>query len=168
MRSGSLQRLLEAARALPGDRDPVECFVPSLHAVDPAPDPQDLRELRAQVGALVRELADRTEPALHQALARAASAWDQADALVILDDALLGRNVELQTRWRQAAHGGPAERAAAVEALLALDAAFGLVALVERRLATLIRLRGDGDLLPEGRPFLDVSSALHDVARGWA
>ncbi len=131
----------------------------------------EIPRLRAAVGELLRELAARTEPALHGALTRTAVAWDQADAMSILDDALLARAEDLQTRWRHVAgSGAPGAVAAALEALLALEASLGLVALVERRLATLIRLRlgSGGELLPEGRPFLDVSSALVEAARGWA
>ena len=172
MRNASLQRLLEAARALPGDRDPVECRAPSLTSSPPGSSPcPDLPALRAGVGALLGELASRTEPALHHALSRAANAWDQADAVSIVDADLSARTAELTARWREAAVcGEPSARAAAVEALLALEAALGLVALVERRLATLIRLRltGGGELLPEGRPFLDVAGALREASRGWA
>jgi hypothetical protein len=130
----------------------------------------DLGVLRAGVGELLRELAARTQPALEQALTRSASAWDQADAVSIVDDELAARAEALKERWRRLAAGGdPAATAAALEALLAVQASLGLVTLVERRLATLIRLQlsGGGELLPDGRPFLDVSAALVEAARGW-
>jgi hypothetical protein len=132
---------------------------------------RDVAGLRAEVGALLGELADRMEPALHQALARAENAWDQADAVSVVDAELTTRADALKAAWWKVAAGDqPGARGAAIEALLALDAAFGLVQLVERRLATLIRLRvaGGGELLPEGRPFIDVAAALAEAARGWA
>jgi hypothetical protein len=133
--------------------------------------PRDPRELRAEVGALLRDLAARTEPALHEALTRAQNAWDQVDAVSVVDEALSERAARLKADWwTLAASNQPGAKAAAVEGLLAIEAGLGLVALLERRLATLIRLRvaGGGDLLPDGRPFLDVAAALHEVARGWA
>jgi hypothetical protein len=172
MRSTSLQRLLEAARALPGDRDPVECRAPAPSSAPAATRaPRDPAALRAEVGAFLRDLAARTEPALHDALARAQNAWDQADAVSVVDDEMTARATTLKADWwTLAASGQPGARAAAVEGLLAIEAGLGLVALVERRLATLIRLHtaGGGDLLPGGRPFLDVAAALHEAARGWA
>jgi hypothetical protein len=124
-----------------------------------------------RVGQWIAELATRTEPALQNALSRATNAWDQADAVSIVDDAFSARTDGLKAEcWQAAASGQPGARAAAVESLLAFDAALGLVTLVERRLATLIRLHvaGGGELLPQGRPFLDVAAALTEAARGWA
>jgi hypothetical protein len=89
----------------------------------------------------------------------------------IVDEKLLARAASLKARWQEvAASGEPGCEAAALEATLAVDASLGLVSLMERRLATLIRLQlgGGGTLLPDGRPFLDVSSALSELARGWA
>ena len=63
-----------------------------------------------------------------------------------------------------------ARRAIALEGLLAVDASVALVRLFERRLASLLRLRlrsATPDLLPEGRPFLDLGRALHEVAGAW-
>jgi len=176
MRSSSLQRLLEAARALPGERDPVECRAPApspTASIDGSADrsPRDPRELRADVGAFLRDLAARTEPALHDALTRAQNAWDQVDAVSVMDDALGERAAALKADWwTLAASNQPGAKAAAVEGLLAIEAGLGLVALLERRLATLIRLHtaSGGELLPGGRPFLDVAAALMEAARGWA
>ncbi len=61
-------------------------------------------------------------------------------------------------------------RAVALEGLLALDASVALVRLFERRLAPLLRLRlrsATPDVLPDGRPFLDLGQALHEVAEAW-
>ena len=67
--------------------------------------------------------------------------------------------------------GSPApRRAVALEGLLAIDLAIALVRLFERRLAALLRLRlrsATPELLPEGRPFLDLGRALHEAAEAW-
>jgi hypothetical protein len=60
--------------------------------------------------------------------------------------------------------------AVALEGLLALEAACGLTTLAERRLSSLIRLRLRGrerDILPAGRPFLDLGAAFAEAARAW-
>ena len=141
------------------DVDPVGANAPSAE------------ELRRELGELFRELADRTEPALSRALETATRAWDQADVVTIMDDALRGRVEAVASRCRLAA-GAPDTTVAAsgMEGALALGAVVGLVALLERRLATLMRLRvgGGGELKEHGRPFLDVASALRDTARAWS
>lgn len=126
------------------------------------------------LGVLLRDLADRSEPALTNALVHATQAWDQADALTLMDDGLRERASTLMRKWRVVANArsGCVEtqaRARAVEALLVLETAVALLELLERRLAALIRLRlgAGGDLLPQGRPFLDIPAALCQVARGW-
>jgi len=63
-----------------------------------------------------------------------------------------------------------AARATGVEARLAIDAVTGLISLVERRFAGIVRLRLRSDapeLLIDGRPFLDVAAALSEAARAW-
>ena len=59
--------------------------------------------------------------------------------------------------------------AVALEGLLALEAARGLAALAEQRLSSLIRLRvrQTDELLPGGRPFLDLGAAIAEAARAW-
>lgn len=172
MRDSPLQRLLEAARALPDERDEVE--LPVVPVGEPIPSdasPPAPEELRRGVGELLLELARRTEPALEESLRTAMRAWDQADALTVLDAELRAQVDELAARARTACWAeDPGTRAAGTEALLAINAAVGLVALVERRLATFIRLRigGGGDLFCDDRPFLDIAAALRDAARGWA
>ncbi len=103
---------------------------------------------------------------------RAREAWDQADSLAVIDHALESDIAVL--RRRLAAAAGPkttlARRAVALEGLLAIDAAVALVRLFERRLAALLRLRLRSvtpELLPEGRPFLDLGRALHEAAEAW-
>jgi len=58
-----------------------------------------------------------------------------------------------------------------VEALLTIDTTVALLTLVEKRMATLVRLRlrsETPELVPQGRPFLDVAAALQEAARAWA
>jgi hypothetical protein len=156
---GKLEELLRAARALPGPAAAEAAVraeaLGAAAAVDTAP-------LRGRLAALVLELAERAGPALDAALVRAGRAWDQVDALAILDDDWRERARALAGAWR--AVGG----AEAVEAILVLDTVTALVALVERRLAAFVRLRGEGELRPGGRAFLDVSAALAELAGRWS
>jgi hypothetical protein len=134
-------------------------------------------ELRLRVHELLAELARRIDAALPETLARADRAWDQVDALRIRDAAVEreARTLAHVARSFQDADEA-ATRALGLEAQLTLDAALDLVALFERRLATLVRLQlradaahdRDAALLPEGRPFLDLGAALHETARRWA
>jgi hypothetical protein len=137
---------------------------------DPASSRPD--ELRPAVAALLVRLARRAEPALLTAMQRAREAWDQADAFSPIDPEL---EVEIGVLRRHlAAATGPrttaARRAIALEGLLAIDAALAVVRLFERRLAALQRLRlrsATPELLPGGRPFLDLGRALHEAAEAW-
>lgn len=64
----------------------------------------------------------------------------------------------------------PSERAVAIEGLLILDVAIGLARLCERRMASLLRLRlrsPSQELMPGGRPFLDLGAALEEAAEAW-
>jgi hypothetical protein len=94
------------------------------------------------------------------------------DALTVVDEEL-GVTLAKTRRTLVAAAtaASPGGRAVALEGLLALDTARGLVTLAERGLASLIRLRVRSqveDLLPGGRPFLDLGAALAEAARAWA
>lgn len=192
--SSALERLVAAARALPGETAPVTIPDP---LASPAPEgagssaaaatvtvrdedaaPPDREALRRRVGALLAGLAERIEPTLADALARATRAWDQVDALTLIDPAARGDAERLVAEWRRlhrAAIAGDtpepcADAAAALEALMTIDAALGLASLLERRMATLARLRvrsAEPSLLPGGRPFLDLAAALAEAARGW-
>jgi hypothetical protein len=128
--------------------------------------------LRRRVRELLGELAARVDDELPDPLARAEQAWDQVDALRLVDRALGDEVRALQAAARAAqADDDAGARALGLEAQLTIDAAMGLVSLVERRLATLVRLRlraGGAGLLPDGRPFLDLGAALHEAARRWA
>lgn len=172
MPSSSLERLVDAARALPGERRPI---VPSMISVGDAAlegEAVDTRALRAQLGRFLEQISQRLEPALKGALQHAAVAWDAFDEVSVLDRALhrdaaaIARAAAVLER-----EADPARRAIGLEVRIALEATLGLVHLVERRLATLVRLRGqsgDPALLPGDRPFLDVAAALAEAARGWA
>jgi hypothetical protein len=128
--------------------------------------------LRPAIAALLERLAMRSEPALVACLERSRAEWDQADSLSVIDPDVAGEIAAL--RRRLAAGAGPGasagRRAIALEGLLAVDAAVALVRLFERRLASLLRLRlrsATPDVLPDGRPFLDLGRALHEVAEAW-
>jgi hypothetical protein len=146
----------------------------------------EVARLRALVAGCLRMLAARVEATLGPALARARQSWDRVDDLVILDAPLVAALARARQQLEAAlgpepAGGGPAGVdataagrnrpvvAAALEGLLALEAAEGLTTLCERRLSSLIRLRAriDEDLLPGGRPFLDLGAALAEAAQRW-
>src|SRR5581483_1847801 len=101
----------------------------------------------------------------------AARAWDQADTFSAIDGDAEAEIAALRRRLTAAARDGEgARRATALEGLLAVDTAVALVRLFERRLATLLRLRlrsATPDLLPDGRPFLDLARALDQLAEAW-
>ena len=109
---------------------------------------------------------------LSPALARAFSAWERADDLKSIDGEIAERLATARVRLQKAlASPMPQIRAVGLEAVLALRGACGLVDLIERRLSPLIRLRVRSehkDLLPDGRPFLDVGGALAEAAREWS
>ncbi|MES1205422.1 MAG: hypothetical protein ABUS79_05750 [Pseudomonadota bacterium] len=136
--------------------------------------PPDLAGLRSDVAAVLKALAWRVEEQLPRALAAAPQAWDRVDDLLgFFDPALTAHVADVRRRLELAAAGGAgaAARAAGIEGLLVIEAAWGMARLCERRLSSLIRLRvrsGDEDLLPGGRPFLDLAGALREAARAWA
>src|SRR5258708_35659071 len=87
MRPGALQRLVEAARALPGEAAvgaapwserlaPVGADAPLVDGELP-----DLAGLRRRLGHLLDGLSRRLGPALADALGRAARAWGQGGGL---------------------------------------------------------------------------------------
>ena len=89
MQRGPLERLVDAARALPGEKRPMiaPVSVGSERRSGEVPTPAPLR---AGVGRLLVELSRRVDPALTRALARAESHWDQFDEVAILDESLRG------------------------------------------------------------------------------
>ncbi len=170
----SLERLVDAARALPGARHavlPLSMSIPATGQEIAGAD-VDISTLRGRLGHFLGELSQRLEPALTAALQHAAVAWDSFDEVSVLNPQLLSDAAEIAaaaaTLERQ---DDKVLRAFGMEIRIALHAALGLIDLVERRLATLVRLRvqsGDSSLLPGGRPFLDIAAALAEAARGWA
>jgi hypothetical protein len=104
-------------------------------------------------------------------LAQPWRSWEKIDDLSIVDEQLAALLAEARRALVAAARGPARLRAVAFEGLLALDAARGLTTLAEHGLASLIRLRvraGDEELMPDGRPFLDIGAALAEAARAWA
>src|SRR4051812_45138955 len=155
-------RLLEQIRSL-GPRAPMDGLPRSLDG-DAAPGAlPDPGELQRAVGAFLAELAARVERELPEVLGKA---WDQIDSLVLLDGGLAAEARRLRGAARALA-GDEAHRAGGLVAGHTLDVAVGLVLILERRLSTLVRLRGEAPLVAEGRPFLDLSSLLTEAARAW-
>jgi hypothetical protein len=157
----ALARLLAETRALAGhaaDGPPrsVDCDhkgpVPLLSSL----------ELRRRVGALLGRLAAEVTAQLAAALELSRTAWDQVDNVTLVDAEAWSEARQLRAAARALADGDDAvARAEGTAAGLTLDAAVGLAALVERRLATLLR-RG------EGQPFRELGGALTEAARAWA
>ena len=174
MTQTALERLIEQSRALPGDKaaaglpraaDRAAATAVTEPALAPA-------VLRRRVGVLLASLATQLDAVLPRALALASTAWDQMDSLTVIDGPLSAELRLLRRAARTlAADSDGTRRACGLEAELTLDAAAGLVGLLERRLATLVRLqlRAENPALLDGgqRPFLDVAAALNEVARAW-
>jgi hypothetical protein len=169
-----LVALLRQLRSLPADGD-VEPGLPR------AADRQlrsstemellDARALRQRIGLALAELGRRLTEELPHTFERALKAWDQIDALVVIDPPMR-RELGLLRRAAlalEAAEDAPT-RAVGLESRLVLDAATGLTSLFERRLAQLVRARlrsDDPSLLVDGRPFVDLGAALTEAARRW-
>jgi hypothetical protein len=178
IRHRHLKQLVRTAASLPGPRvelAPWNRLAQLATGDGSAPPPEGGRDasgLRALVGACLTALARRLDEALPPALANARQQWDKVDDLTIVDEDLAATLADARrTLVATAAGGAPAERAVALEGLLALDTARGLTTLAERGLASLIRLRvrsRDEVLLPAGRPFVDLGAALAEAARAWA
>jgi hypothetical protein len=171
VRSGALERLVDTARALRGDRFPVSPAVAPAVETELVAADIEVRALRGRLGQLFLTLAQRLDPALTNALRHAAVAWDEFDEVAVMDAEL-----RREAAWIAAAAAAlerevePSQRAVGMEVRIALAAALGLVDLIERRLAMLVRLRVQSEersLLPGYRPFLDVAAALTEAARGF-
>ncbi len=175
MRPNPLLRLVEAARALPGDSPSGTAPLPATQDSSAIPvvdgDLPDVTSLRRKLGALLSELSQRLDPALAAAMGRAGKAWDQVDAVTVFDQTLGQMATEIRREAERLRYASePALAAAGLETLATLNAATGLVALFERRLAMMVRLRlrAGGELLDEGRPFLDLAAALAAAAKAWS
>ncbi|HEY8923025.1 MAG TPA: hypothetical protein VIU64_01520 [Polyangia bacterium] len=192
IRQRHLKRLLEGSLSLPEPADPALRRGPKSVLYGPpladwpapalAPAPGDERAdapasvtekiaARSAIAACLRTLARRLDELLPGAIASARQAWEKVDALKILDRSVAAQIAETRGKLLQVAEARPALRAMALEGVVAIDTAWGLTRLFERRLSSLIRLRvrsGNDDLLPAGRPFLDLAAALHEAARAWS
>jgi hypothetical protein len=169
----ALEALVAQVRSLPGGD--AELGLPRA-AISPTAAPDVTAalapaELRARLGAWLTALGARLESELPEALARATEAWDQADTFAIFD---AGSRDEAIVLRRSAEALAVVEdvvaRTAGVEASLAIDAAVGLISLLERRFAAILRLRlrsATPALTVGGRPFLDVAAALAEAGRRW-
>jgi hypothetical protein len=168
---------------------------PSVPDELPAETRLEMSRLRGLVAQSLSTMAQKIEQKLGPSLARARQAWEEVDNHDLIDksfDATLDgvRRQLLAALPAPGPDGGPSSvtegpdskpdsksvqaRAAlggvALEGLLALETARALIALAERRMSSLIRLRvqQDEDLLPGGRPFLDLGPAIAEAARAWA
>jgi hypothetical protein len=174
IRHRQLNQLVQTAASLPGPKIELAPWDHLAGLGDAASDggtPLDVIRLRALVGQSLAALSRRIDEVLPGALARARQAWDKIDDLTIVDEELAATLAATRGALVSAAAGPPPQRAVALEGLLALDAARGLAGLAERGFASLIRLRVRGkedELLPQGRPFLDLGAALAEAARAWA
>jgi len=190
IRQRHLKRLLEGSLTLPEPADPAvrrgpksalygpplaDWSAPASLAGEPheaaPPSASEKLAARSAIAACLRALARRLDDLLPGALASARQAWERVDALKILDRSVAAQIAETRSTLLQVAESRPALRALALEGLVAIDTAWGLTRLFERRLSSLIRLRvrsGNDDLLPTGRPFLDLAAALHEAARAWS
>jgi hypothetical protein len=170
VQSSSLQRLVDTAKALPGERISVPKVRLAVRA-QRAGEVVDPRALRQRLGRLLEALSRRLEATLKPALEQAAVAWDSFDEIVVLDADLTQEAITIATLAMALEHAADAEqRAIGTEVSTALAAILGIVSLIERRLATLVRLRVQSktpELLPDGRPFLDVAPAFAEAALGW-
>lgn len=171
MRGDPLQRLHNAASQLPGDVTPVT--LPMVSTLPPAASTSagDVVLLRQAMGALLVDLSNRVDPLLRHAFTRASGIWDQVDAFTVLDGATLDRVADLRAWSAQLrGHEDGAVRSSALEVATVLEATVGILALLERRLATLVRLRlrdPQHTLMVEDRPFLDVGAALKEAGRAF-
>lgn len=185
---GTLSTLYARCRSLPGDRRALCKIVSPLGPPDArgtTEDPLDqprLKLLRRRTAALLRELAKQSDEQLLRALSHGQARWDQVDALGLVPAKAHVLRKTLAADWRAFAEAAatetqPAARAAMQEAIATLDTSFDLLQLMERRLATFVRLRlqsasesttQEDRLMPDGRPFLDVARALLDTAEAYS
>jgi hypothetical protein len=170
----SLLQLHERARALPGERRDLCRVVNLAPAADgplPLLDRARLLLLRRRTAALFRTLAKQVDEELMRALSAGQTRWDQVDALALIPSHVRLTRTALETDWHAAGAVDPVLHAASTEALATIATAMDLLQLVERRLATFVRLRlkqDDPRLMPDGRPFLDIGRALLDTAEAYS
>jgi hypothetical protein len=171
MMQTALEALVAQIRSLPGEA--ADLGMPRAAATTSAGRTVAIgvAELRTRAAAWLTALAAAVETSLPPALTRATQAWDQADAFAVLDGALRDEALALRHAGEALATSEDAATGATgVETRLLVDAAVGLVVLVERRFAAILRLRlrsGTPELVVDGRPFLDVAAALFEAGRRW-
>ena len=128
--------------------------------------------IRRHVRTCLQRMAAQVEAKLPLALETAGRAWERTGSMALLDEETLELLLLARRDLRSAVGTDePATVALAVEGLWVLRTAFAVVSLLETRLPALIRMRAriqDRDWLPNGRPFLDLSPALAELARRWA
>jgi hypothetical protein len=168
----ALEALVEQIRMLPGAAPDLGLPRAAVtEAATPTPASLDPASLRARTAAWLTALAARVETALPEALTRATQAWDQADAFAVFDAELRDEAIVLRHAAAALAGGDEAfARTAGREASLMIDASVGLVSLLERRFAAIVRLRlrsATPSLMIEERPFLDIAAALAEAGRRW-
>jgi hypothetical protein len=169
----ALYALLEQLRALPADGE----VTPGLpRAADrelrtPHAELIPARDLQRRVGQALADLARNLSEEVPKTLELALKAWDQVDALEVVDTKLrreIGALRHSAVTLEESEDA--ADRAIGLESRLVLDAATGLVRLFERRLAQMVRTRlrsETPDLFVDGRPFVDLGAALQEAARRW-
>jgi hypothetical protein len=172
IRHRHLNELARTAAALPGPKLEIPLWA-SLRAIDVGPTPSrdaapDGIDLRTNLGPEVREEVAQLRALVASCLQRLSVQIESK-----LGPALEGALADARRRLGSAADAKRSTGtvgAVALEGLLALEAACGLTTLAERRLSSLIRLRLRGrerELLPAGRPFLDLGAAFAEAARAW-
>jgi len=116
-------------------------------------------------------MANLIESRLPEALRSATWAWENTGSMALLNEEALEMLILARQDLRHAVlTGEPAVVALATEGLWALRTAFSVISLLQTRLPSLIRLRTrmeDQDLMPHGRPFLDLAPALSELGRRW-
>ena len=135
-------------------------------------DPLRFEGVRRQVRTTLGRMATLLDERLPDALRTATWAWEKTGSMALLDEEALQMLTLARQDLRYAVlMGEPQVVALATEGLWALRTAFSVISLLETRLPSLIRLRTrmeDRDLMPHGRPFLDLAPALSELARRWA
>lgn len=137
---------------------------------------RSLAVLTADTRAWLERLAEHIDAALLQAMGDVERRWDVFDSVPLVPVPLRVAGIDLRDAWRTRVNSDPR---AATEALFTIEATLALVRSFERHLAALVRgqllvqrkLRRDDEpqtvLLPQQRPFIDLSAALLEVARAW-
>jgi hypothetical protein len=129
---------------------------------------RSVAELRAATGEWLLLLSQHLDETLTQALREVERRWEAFDGVSLVPARLRLRAAEVSEAWRAWVQREPQ---AANEALWTIASVLGLVAVLERRLAALVRAKvasGDSRLFVGPRPFLDVGLAVQEVARAWS